>query len=164
MEKFPIPNHSTNSGTQAKEGIGIKTLSVGEIIFSTVREFPIQMPSGTAITNATASPIKTRAIVTRVCPKIIPAEIISVSFATTAPSGGVSATEKSPLLANTSQRTKAPASPAIPRKNADPNRRGVDDARFAGLVMYFSPCPIALPFCVRCARKSAFPSGRRLGR
>ena len=45
---LPSPNQRMNTGTQASEGIGIRALASGSTKFSTARNRPIRMPSGSA--------------------------------------------------------------------------------------------------------------------
>ena len=55
-----MPNHSMNSGTSAKDGIGISALTSGRKKFSTGRKRAIRMPSGMPTTTARAKPNSTR--------------------------------------------------------------------------------------------------------
>ena len=55
-----MPNHSMNSGTSAKDGIGISALISGRKKFSTGLKRAIRMPSGSANTTARKKPNSTR--------------------------------------------------------------------------------------------------------
>ena len=55
-----MPNHSMNSGTSAKDGIGISALTSGRKKFSTGRKRAIRMPSGRPTTTARQKPNITR--------------------------------------------------------------------------------------------------------
>ena len=55
-----MPNHSMNSGTSAKEGIGISALTSGRKKFSTAVKRAIRMPSGMPTAIARPKPNITR--------------------------------------------------------------------------------------------------------
>ena len=55
-----MPNQSMNSGTSAKEGIGIIALTSGRKKCSTLWKRAIRIPSGRPTTTDSAKPNKTR--------------------------------------------------------------------------------------------------------
>ena len=67
-----MPNHSMNSGTSAKEGIGISALTRGRKKFSTRWKRAIRMPSGKPTTTAREKPNITRYMVKAACSIMLP--------------------------------------------------------------------------------------------
>lgn len=128
VARLPIPNHSTNNGTQANDGIGISTLNKGENVRSALCDVPIAIPIGMAIAKEILNPNRTRNIVEPVCTKIWPSSNISFKRDKTSHSGGVNAFEYRPLRANISQMTRAQQNPARPRYNV---RQGKLDLFFS---------------------------------
>ena len=55
-----MPNHSMNSGTSEKDGIGISALTSGRKKFSTRLKRAIRMPSGRPTATARQKPNSTR--------------------------------------------------------------------------------------------------------
>ena len=57
---LPMPNHSMNTGTSAKDGIGMSALTSGRKKRSTGRKRAIRMPSGMLTATARPKPSSTR--------------------------------------------------------------------------------------------------------
>ncbi len=78
-----MPNQSMNSGTRAKDGIGISALTSGRKKCSIAVKRAIRMPSGMPTTTARPKPNITRYIVKAACSMMLPSAIIANSvFAT----------------------------------------------------------------------------------
>ena len=76
-----MPNQSMNSGTSAKEGIGISALTSGSTKCSMRWKRAIRMPSGNPTTTASAKPNITRYSVNAACSIMLPSAIIANSVA-----------------------------------------------------------------------------------
>jgi hypothetical protein len=99
----PSLNHSRNSGTQARPGIGFRTLTMGTQKLSITRERAMSRPSGTPKTAATAKPASSRYMVEMRCCCMMPRLIKRPAVASTWLTGGNSTSGKIPVRATASQ-------------------------------------------------------------